>query len=207
MLIENVIPEVYDGNSQFRDWTKLEAFYVHRVGVDSKSGIVLGHNAVEICNVFTGKDPRWPEVSRVTGGQLAYSLMIGGDLGPADYDGRVWQCLPLEEIGHHARRFSKHGLGIGLIFDGRVAPASAAQYGSLVDLLALLCVAFGKDPYRVIKGHGEERASHDGSKAPGGVNACPGDLLVMNHVRDDVATLVQDNARRQLFDSGLIFSV
>lgn len=207
LKIQNVIDQVSDGRPDDRDWTRLEAFYIHRCGVDSETGIVLGYDAIEICAAFTGKDPRWPEVAKATGGQVAYSLMVGGNLGPPEFDGVIWQTLPLDEIGYHARRFSKPGLGIGLIFDGRVAPASEKQYQSLTDLLALLSVAFGKDPYRYIRGHGEEKGAHDGSKAPGFPNACPGGFLAMNPLRDDVATLSRDVARRQLHDAGLVFTL
>ncbi len=83
---------------------------------------------------------------------------------------------------------------------------SQAQYFSLVDLLAEIVLAFGWDPYKKIKGHGEVEGSHDGSKAAGAANACPGDKLNMFVLRDDVNRLAKEGARRRLNSAGLIFS-
>lgn len=209
--IENMILRVDDGRSQIRDWEKLTGPMVHRTGLDDETGVVLGYDAASICDHFTGKDTTYPEVAKATGGQLAYSIMIGGDRGPPELDGKIWQTLPLDEIGHHARRFgSIPYLGIACVGDFREGvgrPMSDLQRASLVDLLALLCAAFGWDPYRDIKGHGEVPKTHDGSKAPGKPAACPGDLVKLNILRDDAAILMRDSGRRQLHDAGLVFSL
>lgn len=203
--IENVIGRCYDGRADLRDPETLETFYVHRCGVDLQTEVVLGYDAPSVSDHFTGRDKTYPEVAKATGGENAYAIMIGGNLGPPELDGKIWQTLPLAEIGYHARRFSKAGLGIGLIFDGRYKPASPKQHASLVDILALLCVGYGKDPFRCVKGHGEEAGAHDGSKAPGKPAACPGDLLRMNPLRDDIAQIMKESARRKLADAGLIY--
>jgi hypothetical protein len=206
MNIINVIDRVSDNRVSHRSWDKLKTIYLHRCGVDQKSGVVLGYDAPSVCDHFTGRDKTYPEVAAATGGEIAYSLMIGGDAGPPEFDGLIWQCLPLNEIGYHARRFSKEGLGIGLIFDGRVSPPSQKMYASLVDLLGLLCLGLGLNPYKSIRGHGEEPGAHGGSKAPGQPHACPGDLLVPNHVRDDTATIMREKGLRKLASSGLVFA-
>jgi len=199
--IDNIIELVTDRRQSTRLEAWIDRLYFHRCGVDSKTGIVLGYDARSISDHFTGRNSQYPEVAKTTGGENAYSLMVGGDLGPPEYDGRIWQCLPISEIGYHARRFgSKRGVGIGLIFDGRNRPASPSQYASAVDLAAHLCVGYDLYPYRDCIGHGEDPTAHDGSKAPGKPNACPGDLLDMGQLRDDIALAVagiDENARRR----------
>lgn len=207
--IESVIPACYDGKLKLRDPDEIAGAMVHRVGIDCQTGAVLGYDAISISNAFTGKDPKWADVAKATGSQNAYSLMIGGDLGPEPFDGKIWQLMPLNEIGYHARRFSSPYLGIGCIGDFRKnegRPMSPKQRASLVDLLALLCAAFSWNPYQKIKGHGEVGGAHSGAKAPGKPAACPGDLVDMYAIRDDVATLGRESARRQLADAGLVFT-
>ena len=204
-----MIAEVSDGHPMIRDWTKIQGGAVHRVGLDDQTGVVLGYDAVSISAHFTGEDTTYPLVARATGGQLAYSIMIGGDRGPPDLDGVVWQTLPLDDYGHHARRFSKPWIGIGCIGDFRKdvgRPMSPSQRASLVDILALITPALGWDPYRDIKGHGEIKGAHGGEKTPGKPAACPGDWVAMNTIRDDVATLARDGARRRLHEAGVIFT-
>jgi N-acetyl-anhydromuramyl-L-alanine amidase AmpD len=199
--IENIIELVKDRRQADRSESWIDRLYFHRCGVDSKTGIVLGYDARSVSDHFTGRNQEYPEVANATGGENAYSIMIGGDLGPAEYDGKLWQLLPISEIGYHARRFgSKRGIGIGLIFDGRTRPASPSQYASAVDLAAHLCVAYDLYPYRDCVGHGEDATAHNGSKAPGKPAACPGDYFDMELVRDDIALAVagiDENARRR----------
>jgi hypothetical protein len=210
-IVENVIDRVDDGNPQIRDAEALEGALIHRVGIDDQTGIILGFDAVAICDHFTGHNRAYPEVAQATGGNLAYSIMIGGDRGPdPELDGKIWQCLPLDEIGHHARRFgSAPYLGIACIGDFRKGigrAISGRQRASLIDFLVLICAAYGWDPYRAIKGHGEVAGTHDGSKSPGEPAACPGDLINMNILRDDIAIMSKENPRRILHDRGFVFS-
>ena len=203
MEIHSLIAELWDGKPWNRDFDVIDGFAVHRVGVNKRTGQVIGTGALEIGQAFIGKRAEWHEVAAATGHQVPYTFMIGGDLGPAELDGRVWQCLPMDEIGAHARRWSSRHIGVALIGDPREHPVSAPQMASLVDLLADLCAAYAKDPYQSIKGHGEIQG---GSKAPGQRGECPGKLLNMNHLRDDVATMMRERPRRRLTDSGLIWS-
>jgi hypothetical protein len=205
-IIVNAIDQCLDHKRQAFDVGAIEGFMVHRCGIDLNTGVVLGHSGPEVSDAFTGNDLKWAEVARVTGYQNAYGILIGGDLGPAEYDGRIWQILPLDEVGWHARRFSKMYLGIGLIADPRRKAPSAAQASALKALLAMLCPAFGKDPLVAIKGHGEVPGSHDGTKAPGGSAACPGDLLDMGALRVAVALEIESQARRRLSETGLVLS-
>ena len=195
MRIVDIIDEVADGKHQHRDLESMRGVAVHRVGHE------LGDDAVEICRRFTDD----PEVARYTGGQVPYTLIIGGSDGPSTNDGCVWQCLPLDEIGHHARRWSVPYLGLACIGDFRHAPPTDAQYHALVDVLAELCAGFRWDPYQRIKGHGEIKDAHDGSKAPDQANACPGHLLNTNALRYDVERMMLELARLRLSESGLVW--
>lgn len=207
MNVEAIIDWADDGIQQQRDFESLEGLMIHRCGVDMKTGTVLGYDAKSVIREFLGlPGALYPEVAQATGGQNAYTFLIGGNLGPPTFDGRIWQALPIDEVGHHGRRFSVPYVGIGLIFDGRVAAPSEAQYNALVDLCAAICAAWMWNPYSDIKGHGEVAGSHGGNKAPGKSAACPGDLLNMNHLRDDVAGMMCDIGRQRLSEMGIVFT-
>ena len=213
--IRNRIAELDDARHLYRDATELGGFAVHRCGVNLVDGIVLGYDAIRVVEAFIGRRPEWIEVAKATGDQNAYTLLIGGDLGPPQYDGVIWQALPVDDVGMHARRFSAPYLGIGLIADPRKKAISVKQRASLVWLLGALARACTRDPYRSIRGHGEIDGAHDGTKAVGRHNACPGDLLAMNELRDDVAqamgwpkeTWDVDQARGELEAAGLVWSL
>lgn len=207
MKIESIIDEVWDGKYVKRDWEANTSLMVHRCGVDLLYDHVFGYDAISVANTFLGKNPKYPEVAKVTGGQNPYTFYIGGDLGPEEFDGRIWQALPLDEVGYHARRFSSPMIGVGLIFDGRKKKPSDKQYNSLVDLLHLICRAYAWEPYKKILGHGEVDGAHGGTKTPEGPDACPGhpQFINMNIVRDDVATMTKHIARAELYEAGLVF--
>jgi hypothetical protein len=201
LTIINVIDLVDDGKPAPRNFDQCDTVAVHRCGKDLIYGIDLGDTAEEICAHFTGRNDRYPDVAKATGGQLAYSLMIGGDLGDPRWDGVIWQCLPVDDVGFHARRWSKPAIGVALIADPRKKPPSAKQRDALIDLLALLSVGFGFDPFKAIKGHDElPGGSGDPNKR------CPGPLLPMNPLRADVADIVRDGARQRLYEAGMVFS-
>jgi hypothetical protein len=184
-MVDRVIHLVDDGKPQHRDIDAVGGIMLHRVGVDLRTGVAIGYEAVEIAEAFIGRNPRWRSVSQVTGSQNAYTFYIGGDLGPGQYDGRVWQALPLDEIGHHGLRFSKSHIGIACVGDFRVKPPSEKQWNAAVDLCADLCLFFGVISRRIV-GHGEVPGSHNGAKAPGKPAACPGDLWGMTAFRQSV---------------------
>lgn len=203
LKIHDLTAEVHDGRDQHRDFDAIEGFMVHRVGVDLQMKTDIGYEPVAICGAFTGKRPEFKAVAKATGGQNAYTIMVGGDLGPAEHDGKLWQCLPLDEIGHHARRFSVPWMGIGLIADPRYKKISSAQHASLVDLLVELCIGWAKDPFQAVKGHGEVPTAHGGEKAPGKPAWCPG--FDMDPIRAEVAALIRERGRRRLAEMGLVF--
>lgn len=207
MQIENIIDYADDGKHRQRDWKKIEGIMLHRCGVDLETEVVLGHDGRSVCDAFLGRVPKWIEAAKATGSQNAYTFFIGGDLGSSEYDGKIWQALPLNEVGYHGRRFSLPYVGVGLIFDGRYKSASDLQYDAAIDLVADLCVALGLDPYKCVKGHGEVKGAHGGSKAPGRPAACPGHkkYINLNILRDDVAVIMRDRARRRLYEAGIIF--
>ncbi len=201
--IIDVTEQCDDGRDRERDFDAIKGIAVHRMGVDLKYGNVLGYEPIAIWEAFTGKNPKWAEVAKATGNQNAYTVQLGGDLGPPEYDGKVWQVMPLDEIGAHARRFSKGWIGVGLIADPRKRPVSAKQLTSLVDVLVDLCCGWAFDPLLAIRGHGEIKGSHDGSKAPGKTNWCPG--FDMDPVRAEVQALMRDKSRPNLVDLGWRF--
>jgi hypothetical protein len=206
--IESIITEVYDGDADIRHVDRIVGLMIHRVGVDLQSGVVLGYDARSICDAFLGRAPRWAEVAKITGSENAYTLFVGGDLGPAELDGHIWQALPLDELGHHARRFSGDYLGIGCIGDFRERPPSPKQLANLVSICADLCLALGLGAAGVV-GHGEIRGAHGGAKAPGKPAACPGDLLGLDGLRsmisEEMAISMRAGAVRRLASAGLLF--
>ncbi len=192
---EVIIDLVRDERYQHRDLAAVRGLMIHRCGVDLKTGAVLGLEAVEICDAFTGRVPRWHDVAAVTGRQNPYTFYVGGDRGHSDLQGKIWQALELTEIGHHARKFSRAYIGIGLIGDFRVVPPEAKQWGAAVSLCANLCLMLGLS-WRRVFGHGEMPGAHGGDKAPGRPAACPGDLLPMGSFRETLGAVMSKRVRQ-----------
>ena len=205
--IHNVVDVVSDGRFQGRDRDYIRGIMIHRCGVDLKTNTVLGYDAISICDAFTGRAQQWKDVANATGGQNPYTFMIGGDLGPKRFDGQIWQAIRLAEIGWHGRRFSKGYVGIGVIGDFRVQKPSVDQYMALTWLVSELLQML-QFPVHAVVSHGGVFNAHDGSKGPGQPNACPGGMLVMDHLRSDVAMQIESSsavaARRRLLDAGLV---
>ena len=203
--VEVIIDVVRDERYQQRDLSAIRGLMLHRIGVDLKTGNVIGTEAIEICDAFTGRVPRWHKVASATGSQNPYTFYVGGDRGHSDLNGKVWQALELTEIGHHARKFSRTYIGIGLIGDFRVTPPSAKQFGAAVSLCSDLCLMLQLSSHRVF-GHGEIEGAHGGEKAPGRSAACPGGFLPMGTFRESVAKVmakrVRQNAIWRLQDAG-----
>ena len=200
-MVGVIIDQVKDHKEQLRDPKAIEGIMVHRVGVDLKANRVIGYDALTICNAFLGRDDRWLDVAKVTGKQNAYTFFVGGGLGPEQFDGHIWQALPLDEIGHHGLRFSHSHIGIALIGDFRVRPPTERQWLAAVDLCADLCLVIGLSSRRVV-GHGEVEHAHRGNKAPGKPGACPGDFLAMpafrNAVHGEMLAKIRQDARWRL---------
>lgn len=203
LLIEDIIKEVDDGRTRTRTH-EAEGITWHRCGIDRRSGAVLGFDGRSICNAFSGRVTGLEEAAHATGSENPYTILFGGDCGPTELDGKIWQALALYDIGPHAKRWSAPTFGFGLIFDGRIGPPSAEQYQNAVELSAAFCSAHLWDPYRVIKGHGELPGATK-SKRKGQPYACPGDFLDMDVAREDVALAMGEAGKRRLYDLGVVF--
>lgn len=203
MQIVDIIDDVDDEKERQRD--KAQGITIHRCGIDRKSGVILGFDGRAVCDAFSGRTPGLEEAAEATGYENPYTILFGGICGPPELDGIIWQALALDDVGPHAKRWSSSTIGFGLIFDGRVGPPSAIQYENVVDLSAIFCTANAWDPYRLIRGHGELPGATE-SKRPGQPYACPGDLLSMNVLRDDVAIAMREGGCRSLHDLGIVFS-
>ncbi len=161
----NVISQCDDGKHRTRTpLLDIDTIAVHRIG---KS---IGEDAITICRRFIDD----PEVAKYTGGEVPYGWIIGAD--PTE---TIWQCLPISEVGAHARRWNKQAIGVACIGDFRKHVMPSHQYAQLIKLLA--CLQFGFPRDLKIKGHDElPGASADPRKK------CPGDLLPMQEVRNSV---------------------
>ncbi len=194
MKIVNVIAQVDDGNRRVRDWDKIEVFAVHRVGriLDRDGKIVsnLGRTAEEICDRFLND----PEVARYTGGEIAYTFMI-------EEDGTIKQCLPIDDIGQHARRWNTSALGVAVVGDFRYEEPTRAQWTALVDLLTALSAAWALDPRHAVRGHDELPG---GSRSAG--KRCPGRHIDVDSLRSEVTALMRDAGRQRLSGTGLAWA-
>lgn len=195
---------VKDKRQQMRSLDSISGILVHRVGVNGRTGAVIGYDAESICAAFTGRRPTWAQVASATNSQNPYTFYIGGH---GQHDGMIWQALDLQEIGWHARSYSRKSVGVAMIGDFRSSVdcyPTSAQMESLIWLLSglstvLLDVEIG--------GHGEIPEAHGGEKAPGAPDACPGDLVDMDGIRSTVRAMTQSAcpvaARQALVAAGV----
>ena len=193
----NIIDEVADHRHIHRHEDP-RGVMVHRNAIDHQTGVCFGYDGKAVSDAFAGRVPKWEAAARATGSEVCYTFEIGGDEGPQEFDGVVWQCLPLDETGPHGRRFSTGWIGVGIIADPRSRALSYRQHDSLIDVCAALCDGFGWDPAHRVRGHGEVKGAHGGEKAPGMPAACPGDLLPMGTLRDEVAEMMTHHRRARL---------
>ncbi len=170
----DVIKQCDDGKHRTRTpLLDIDTIAVHRIG---KS---LGEDAITICRRFIDA----PEVAKYTGGEVPYGWIIGAG-------GTIWQCLPISEVGAHARRWNKQAIGVACIGDFRKHDMPTVQYHPLIKLLS--CLQFGFPRDLEIKGHDElPGASSDPNKK------CPGDKLLMQSVRDAVQAYLEGNHLRE----------
>ena len=195
--IRNVAKDVDDGKHRQRDSTAINRIAVHRCGVDLIWNQLIGYDAISICDAFAGRDPKWRDtVAKATGNEIPYSFMIGGNLGPEEFDGLIWQTLPVFEVGAHARRWNTTAIGVAVIADPRVRPCSEAQRRALIHLLADLCQAFTISPPFADDDGVWYLAAHD--ELPSAADAgkhCPGKYLPMNEIRRSVAAEIAKRNR------------
>lgn len=171
----NVISQCDDGKHRTREpLAVIDTIAVHRIG---KS---LGEDAITICRRFIDD----PEVAKYTGGEVPYGFIIGAG-------GTIWQCLPISEVGAHARRWNKQAVGVACIGDFRKHVMPIVQYDKLIKLLAVIQFGFPRD--LAIKGHDElPGASSDPNKK------CPGDKLSMHGVRGAVWAYLDGEHLREM---------
>ena len=196
MRIINMRRIVDNGRTKTR--TKpIEGIAIHRTGVDTRTGVILGWDPQTILDHFKGENPRYPEVAAAVGRRIPYQFMVGG--GGCN-DGTVWQCLGAKnEWGPHARGWSEKLISIAAIGDfrsGAMAP-TPCQWTATADLVAVLASAFRLDP-EAVYGHDELPG---GSSNP--AKQCPGDQWDMREFRKYVAGSMQCLSETHLIELGL----
>ena len=114
---------------------------------------------------------------------LGYHFVIGNGTDSGDgqvEEGPHWKD---QTPGTHCKGttgfFNQHGIGICLVGNLEIKPATPAQMASLRKLLLRLSAEYHISPSRIL-GH-REAAQRDGS--PKDSTLCPGKLLDMNQVR------------------------
>ena len=169
MRIDDITDAVDDGQRGELSLDRVTVLAVHRVGKDFDRAVSLGDTAEEICRAFLDGP-----AAIYTGRELPYHFVI-------EASGRVAQCLPLEEVGRHARRWNAAAIGVACIGDFRACPPEPMQREALVELLAGLCLGLNLIA-RSVKGHDELAG---GSAHPS--KRCPGRHLDLAMLRSDVA--------------------
>jgi N-acetyl-anhydromuramyl-L-alanine amidase AmpD len=167
----NCIDELNDGHHRERDISRIKTLIIHRVGKDKKYNLSLGDTGPEIAKQFLHN----PAVAKYTGGENPYTFIIGKK-------GEIWQCLPIDEVGNHARRWNVPGCGIACIGDFRYESPTDDQLASLLKLCEVLIRAFGITPWD-IDGHTD--SGPGATSTPG--KQCPGEKLDLDYVRVEVA--------------------
>lgn len=168
--VTNVIEELYDGRQRERSLDDVELIAIHRVGVDLKLDLSLGKNGLEVAKQFIHN----PEVAKYTGGQNPYTFIV-------DPNGKIWQCLPVAEVGNHARRWSVPGLGVAFYGDFRFEAPTDAQRALGGALCHHLVDRLGLTP-RDIHGH---TAVPGATSTPG--KECPGRRFSLDAFRTEIA--------------------
>lgn len=155
----NCIDALDDGRHRERGISRIKKLILHRVGKDIPNNLSLGDTGPEIAKQFLFN----PEVAKYTGGQNPYTFYIDPGVG------KIWQALPIDEVGNHARRWNVPGLGIALIGDYRHEEPSNALWGAAKVLCGHLVEALGLTPWD-IQGHTE--SGPGATSTPG--KQCPG---------------------------------
>lgn len=195
--VRNVINELNDGRHRERNLDALKYIAIHRVGLDKKLGLSLGKNGFEVAKQFIHN----PDVAKYTGGENPYTFIV-------DPDGTIWQCLPIDEVGNHARRWNVPALGVAFYGDFRTDSPTEAQFTRGMDLCFVLVHALGLTPWD-IKGHTELPG---GSQSPD--KSCPGPKFDLDFFRTEMASAgtgwepyrdEEDRRRRVAAERGLLW--
>ena len=189
-----------DARQRERDPDRITKIFIHRVGVDlkTKRKVGDGETGPSIAKAFQ-RDP----IGKWTGYANPYTFYMN-DVG------HVWQALPLDEVGAHARAFNRKGVGIGCIGDFRVKSPTDDMWGGLLVLCEYLLRGLALQPWDVI-GHTE--AGRAATASP--EKACPGDKFDLDFFRSELAQdwvrplnaeearAIQERARRE--DHGVVW--
>lgn len=171
--VSNIIEEVRDRRQRERDVSRIKKIILHRVGKNIPLGLSLGDTGPEIARRFLYD----PKVAKFTGWENPYTFYIGARVG------RIWQALPVDEVGNHARRWNRAGLGAALIGDFRHEEPSRAVWGAAIVLCNYLVRCLGLTP--------EDVEPHTGGSLTGtsasASKECPGGKWDMDRFRRELA--------------------
>jgi N-acetyl-anhydromuramyl-L-alanine amidase AmpD len=169
--------ELNDGKKRERDESQIDTIVIHRVGKDHKTKANLGDTGPEIARKFLHD----PAIAKYTGGQNPYTFYIGAD-------GTIWQALPVDEVGNHARAWNKRGIGIACIGDFREVSPPNAQFEACFNLCEYLLKCLGLK-HAAVGGHSEFGATATNSPR----KECPGRMFDLPFLRHELALVVPYN--------------
>lgn len=178
MVIFDRVAECDDGKPRERKLVKLQKVIIHKIGKE------LGSTGVEVAKAF--KDTSKYAAGSYTGGQMPYTFVIR-------VDGSIDQCLGLEDIGPHAKRWNTESVSIAVLGDFTKHEPTPDQWISLIELCIELA-SYGL----TIHGHTElPGSSSDPAKQ------CPGPLLDLDALRSEVNFRVEERRLIQMLDAGV----
>lgn len=185
MILKNRIVECDDGKFRPRDINRLRKVIVHRIEEE------LGEDAPALAKAF--KDTTKFAAGSYTGGEMPYSFVLCKN--------GVWeQALQLGDVGPHAMRYNADGVGLAVIGDFRHQTPTAVQWIALVEFCTMLVGWMGVPVEQCLFGHDElEGATKDPNKE------CPGKLIDMNELRNEVRLTLLSQAVYSLKGVGVLF--
>lgn len=171
LRVIDLTKECWDGKHLDRPVSRINRLVIHRIGES------VGTNAIEIATAF--RDTSTPQSpGRWTGGQVPYTFIVRRD-------GVCEQLLTLDDLGWHAKRWSKPGIGIACVGSFHLSDhPTVAQWETLCNLCSKLAWWLG-----VYELSGHTELAHSTSD-PG--KSCPGSNLDMNLLRMEVAHRLND---------------
>ena len=192
LIIRDVILECNDGKISTREDPSI--LVVHRISFALDDVCPVPDEILDgpkIAGMY--RDTCKYRAGSYTGGQMPYTFVVL-------QDGTIDQCLPVRELGPHAKRWSWPGVSLAVVGDHRRRQPPEGQWFAVI-LFAALWHAAGLD----LHGHTElDGASDDPLKR------CPGKYLSMDVVRRVAAGRAleisgPEEARAALLQLGVIF--
>jgi hypothetical protein len=188
---------------KYRKLIKPENVIIHRIGPE----LECADNECEYCSSEQARDNSkhhfglhvsdWFQSHRSlggTGGENPYHIVV-------DFD-KIFQCMPLNECGVHARRWNSSSIAVAVRGDFSIDHPTPYQKEAVRSLCGILTAFLGRFN---IMGHTElAYASNDPMKV------CPGKFLYMDNIRTDSRPLHNklrnaDNLVSAMLNSGFIF--